>query len=84
MALCKHCRKPLNQSQYSADKKYKSCPKCSVEGGEEHIYYPYPSSFGTTLLRATHNTPDGAQSYCIPCRGSETGPYSGCLRCSIL
>lgn len=46
--LCRNCGKPLNESQYSRDGRYKSCPRCSVLNGEEHVYFPYPSEFGTT------------------------------------
>lgn len=45
---CKVCGLPLNQSQRSADRKYKSCPKCSTKNGNEHIYYKYPENFGNT------------------------------------
>lgn len=39
----KHCGKPLNKSQYRQNKSYKSCPRCSIEDGKEHIYYIYPT-----------------------------------------
>lgn len=68
---CIICGQPLNKSQYSDDHQYKSCPKCSVNNGNEHVYYKYPESFGTTPLRSTSNNPEGPQSYCTPCRGSE-------------
>jgi hypothetical protein len=85
MSLCKHCGKPLNQSQYRRrDRTYKSCPRCSVEDGEEHIYYEYPSCFGTTPLRSTESTPDGAQSYCQLCRGGKRCPHQNHFRCSQL
>jgi hypothetical protein len=74
MSLCKHCGNPLNQSQYSADKKYKSCPRCSSNDGKEHIYYSYPSAFGTTPLRESTRYPDGPQSHCQICRGGVDGP----------
>lgn len=35
---CKHCGRPLKDSQYTHDGKWKSCPKCSVEHGEERIF----------------------------------------------
>ncbi len=66
---CTVCGKPLNQSQWDENKKYKSCPKCSTENGEEHVYYRYPESFGITEKRLSLNHPDGPQSYCVPCRG---------------
>lgn len=80
---CTHCRKPLNESQYRKNKQYKSCPKCSTKNGKEHVYYEYPSSFGTTLNRASQNNPEGPQSYCIPCR-SEKGIVCGGILCSEL
>ena len=46
--LCRNCGKPLIESQYSEDGKYKSCPRCSMLNGEEHVYFPYPSGFGTS------------------------------------
>ncbi len=82
MTICKHCKKALNHSQFRNERKLKSCPKCSKADGKEHIYYPFPSTFGTTPLRATPSIPDGAQSYCVSCRGNGTGPYAGYLRCS--
>lgn len=84
MNICRHCGKPLNGSQYRLNREYKSCPKCSVEDGNEHIYYQYPSFFGTTPLRASQNTPDGAQSYCTRCRGKDTGPFPEGRKCSEL
>lgn len=85
MSICQHCQEALRQSQYRGNRTYKSCPRCSVANGKEHIFYEYPSKFGTTELRATANTPDGAQSYCVLCRsGSNVGPYSDALRCSQL
>lgn len=62
--LCRKCGKPLNESQYSKDGRYKSCPRCSVMNGEEHVYFPYPSEFGTTVKRKSVKHPDGPQSYC--------------------
>lgn len=59
---CKVCGKPLNESQY--EKKYKSCPRCSVLNGEEHIFFEYPRDFGRSMKRETGNHPDGPQSYC--------------------
>ena len=43
-----NCGKLLIESQYSEDGKYKSCPRCSMLNGEEHVYFPYPSGFGTS------------------------------------
>lgn len=80
---CQHCGKPLNESQYRNNKQYKSCPKCSRDNGKEHVYYEYPSSFGTTPLRASSSSPEGAQSYCVPCRG-QNGIVSNGILCSKL
>lgn len=52
MANCQHCGKPLNISQHTADGMYKSCPRCSVKDGEEHIFFSYPDSFGETTKRS--------------------------------
>lgn len=79
---CKHCGRPLKDSQYTHDGKWKSCPKCSVEHGEEHIFYSYPSGFGESIKRATESKPDGPQSYCYPCRVKNYGPHPGAKRCS--
>jgi hypothetical protein len=70
MSNCVHCHKPLNQSQYNAGKTLKSCPKCSSDNGSEHVYYPYPAEFGTTSLRSSSGSPEGAQSYCVACRSN--------------
>lgn len=67
---CKHCGKKLKSAQYSADKTLKSCPRCSVLNGQEHVYFPYPASFGETGARATANNPDGPQSYCTAHRSN--------------
>lgn len=84
MSNCHHCGELLKKSQYRNNKTYKSCPHCSTLDGEEHIYYKYPESFGTTILRVTPNVPDGAQSYCTRCRGVENGPYADGIKCSDL
>ncbi len=78
---CKHCGKPLNSSQYAQSGDLKSCPKCSVEDGEEHIFYPYPRAFGQSEKRTSVSTPDGAQSWCALCRGEHYGPHCGGFRC---
>ncbi len=66
---CKHCNRPLNEAQYHND--LKSCPNCSTQNGEEHVFYKYPEAFGTTPLRATSVRPDGPQSHCTACRGGK-------------
>ena len=79
---CKHCGKPLNKSQYRQNKSYKSCPRCSIEDGNEHIYYIYPTEFGTTPLRSSSSSPEGAQSYCQTCRGNSPSLHTGYKKCS--
>ncbi|WP_305813931.1 hypothetical protein [Photobacterium leiognathi] len=43
-------------------KRFKSCPHCSDANGGEHVYHPYPHSFGKTPARKTAKNPDGYQS----------------------
>jgi len=83
MSNCKHCGLPLNQSQFKSkdNQDYKSCPYCSKIDGEEHIYYEYPDTFGTTDKRASSNYPDGPQSYCRFCRSDRMNPIRG-KKCS--
>lgn len=76
---CKICGEYLNDSQYSVDGKYKSCPSCSTANGQEHVYYQYPDCFGTTPKRATCNKPEGPQSYCTDCRGRGASNTTGLL-----
>jgi phage FluMu protein Com len=77
--VCQHCGKQLSESQYRKGKQYKSCPKCSSDNGGEHVYYKYPENFGTTPLRASTNSPEGAQSYCYSCRDRGTLSEPGIL-----
>lgn len=69
--ICSVCGMPLNISQWRKNRQYKSCPRCSVINGKEHVYYKYPDNFGITKKRASSTNPDGPQSYCVPCRGDE-------------
>lgn len=78
---CKHCGEPLNEAQYIGAK-LKSCPKCSQDDGNEHIYYEYPVAFGTLVERITINHPDGLQSYCQNCRDNYVIPHPGAIKCS--
>lgn len=39
MTACPHCTEPLNESQYSSDRKHKSCTGCSQKAGV-HVYHP--------------------------------------------
>lgn len=66
---CNHCRVDLSRSIYNSDKTMKSCPKCSQANGQYHVFHPYPASFGVTDKRASSSSPEGAQSYCVNCRG---------------
>lgn len=79
--VCKICGKSLGKSQYSSDGNYKSCPNCSQENGEEHVYYEYPQNFGTTLKRSSANRPEGPQSHCESCR-FERDSYPTKILCS--
>lgn len=69
--MCNYCSKPLNQSQYNEERNMKSCPNCSTNNGDEHVFYEYPLAFGNTPTRETVTNPDGPQSYCIACRGNQ-------------
>lgn len=68
-APCESCHTPLNRSRRSRDGQWKSCPDCSVRDGAQHVFYPYPDSFGVSQARVTGEDADGAQSYCSSCRG---------------
>lgn len=78
MANCKHCGRPLNESQFRDNNRYKSCPKCSQDQGEYHVFYPCPDNFGVSDKRVTDSCPQGYQSYCTACRGGDT-PVNGIL-----
>lgn len=68
MSNCKICGRPLKESQWRENRNYKSCPKCSQDNGEVHVYYAFPEDFGTTEARVTLSNPEGAQSHCGICR----------------
>ena len=82
-AACATCNRALNRSQYSEDKKLKSCPRCSSKDGREHVFYDYPDAFGQTDARVSDASPDGAQSYCATCRTNDE-PLRGARRCSSI
>lgn len=85
LLLCRKCGKPLKKAQYSKDDRYKSCPRCSVLNGEEHVYFSYPSEFGTTVKRKSTKHPDGPQSYCTNHRSNLDNPIqAGGVLCSEL
>ena len=73
--LCRVCQKLLNKSQFKSNRRWKSCPKCSTENGDVHIYFEYPKYFGQTNARVNQNNFDGAQSYCKKCRGNLIGHF---------
>lgn len=56
--------------------KFKSCPHCSDANEKEHVFHPYPASFGKTPARKTARNPDGYQSYCYDCRSLKKGQIS--------
>ncbi len=78
--LCDRCARKLRQSQYSADRQWKSCPSCSVRDGVVHIFHQYPQAFGQSEARENDETPDGAQSWCQACRTGEL-PGDRARRC---
>ena len=82
---CNCCGSRLNSGMIHkkdpiTGKKYKSCPHCSAANGNEHVFHPYPASFGKTPARVTAKNPDGDQSYCIDCRKLEKGELSNNYR----
>jgi hypothetical protein len=75
---CSVCEQPLNRSQYASGKRFKSCPKCSVDAGV-HVFHAHPDAFGTTEARANIASPEGVQSYCTACRtGQPAGSGTSC------
>ena len=80
---CQHCNKPLNVTQFNVNRTKKSCPLCSNNNGNTHVYYDYPKAFGTTEKRATSQNPDGPQSYCTPCRGNQDTSYQSYVCCEV-
>ena len=78
---CSCCGKKLNVGMIDkfdpqTGQKYKSCPHCSDANGGEHIFHPYPASFGKTAARKSARNPDGYQSYCYDCRRLKKGETS--------
>lgn len=77
---CEHCAQPLNQGVYSPDRRQKSCPRCSMRDGSQHVFYARPEGFGRSDERITDTNPDGDQSYCYSCRNQEQQAVpGGCL-----
>ncbi|MGF1764836.1 hypothetical protein [Aliivibrio kagoshimensis] len=78
---CSCCGKRLNigtiqKTDSQTRQIFKSCPHCSDANGGEHVFHPYPGSFGKTPARVTARNPDGHQSYCIDCRRLDRGQAS--------
>ena len=78
---CQNCHKPLSAVQWSSDEHWKTCPRCSAANGREHVFYPYPEKFGTTPARATHEHPEGPQSYCTRCRADRSPDFVDSCQC---
>lgn len=76
MTECNCCGKALNRGLWTEDGQHKSCPLCSTTHGSQHVFRRYPEDFGTTDARKTLTNPDGAQSYCVDCRGLDKGELS--------
>ena len=76
---CGNCRRPLGSSIYAARRTKKSCPHCSKQNRQFHVFYAHPTSFGTSEARQTTATKDGAQSWCCACRSR--GDTSGKTTC---
>lgn len=78
---CSCCGKRLNaglckKTDILTGQKFKSCPHCSIANGGEHVFHPFPKSFGKTPARQTARNPEGYQSYCIDCRSLSKGEVS--------
>jgi len=79
--ICNCCGNKLNvgmihKSDPQTGQRFKSCPHCSDANGSEHVFHPYPSSYGKTPARKSAKNPDGYQSYCYECRSLEKGESS--------
>ena len=81
---CSHCGLPLDESQFTDEKTWKSCPSCSQAHGGEHVFRRYPTAFGTTPARASLRHPEGPQSQCTECRGNQAPDLASARLCSDL
>ena len=81
---CTHCGLPLDESQFTDGKKWKSCPRCSQAHGSQHVFLPCPEAFGTTPRRVTGPNPEGFQSHCTPCRERNPPDLAAGTLCSDL
>ena len=66
----------IHKSDPLTGQRFKSCPHCSDANGNEHVFHPYPASFGKTPARKTAKNPEGFQSYCCDCRTLPKGNIS--------
>ena len=78
---CSNCYQPLNETQWDATDRWKSCPRCSERNGSEHVFYD-PKMFGETPARATSERPNGPQSHCASCRSRGQAPAAEAHLCS--
>lgn len=69
MPNCTVCGRPLKEAQFRENERYKACPNCSKENGEQHVYYECSGEFGTTEACETSTNPNGYKSHCTTCRG---------------
>ena len=75
---CPVCGERLNKSRTpNSDDQWVSCPNGSANLGE-HLYLP-PSVKGNTELRSTNPKPDGSQSWCVLCRGTNDKNNAPCI-----
>jgi hypothetical protein len=80
--VCQNCDQPLNEAQWTVDERLKSCPKCSADNGQQHVFLEYPTDFGKTKPRQSTPHPDGPQSWCEGCR--RRGEVGGKLLCQTV
>ena len=60
---CEHCNRALNRSQWTRDGTMKSCPRCSMNDGEWHIFLSL-DEFGRSKARVSPKAPTGIQASC--------------------
>jgi hypothetical protein len=65
---CIACARPLNEPQFREEERWKSCPACSVRGGREHIFRPFPEAFVEADLSMTAAGSSARDSVCTACR----------------
>lgn len=74
---CSACGDRLKKSRFSADERWKSCPRCSGAHGAQHVYRRYPDGFGTSAARQNESNPEGWQSHCVGCRAEAPPDLTG-------